>query len=120
MAKAEAALRAEQQKLDAELAREDKRQQEALMAERVALSQQTDRAESERRIKYADEKWSTQERKGSASQRGRHYVRHGPPDELEIYKDKSEAWLYRLSNGDRRIDRFDGEGNFVQSGVKGK
>lgn len=132
-----AAWQAEQQRREArrvmsEQATRDQAKQEGeaelaeLQAEQmrqVAQAQQVQadkqEAEHRRRIAYANEKWSTKDRKGSETPRGRVYVESGPPDELEIYKDKSEAWLYRTRDG-RIIQRFDSERNLTGETVEGK
>ena len=109
---------AAQQKHEAEQAKLQATQLR-LMAQAQQVQADKQQAEQPRRIAYADKKWSTKDRKGSETPRGRLYVESGPPDELEIYTDRSEAWLYRTRDG-RIIQRFDSEGNLVTHTVEGK
>lgn len=69
-------------------------------------------AERERRVKYADGKWSKGNVKGSQTDRGRHYIRYGPPDEIESHAGKGENWLYRnwRGTGGKMIFEFDADG----------
>jgi len=69
-------------------------------------------AERERRIKYADERFSKGSTKGSETDRGRHYLRYGPPDEIENHAGVSETWLYKnwRGTGGKMIFEFDSEG----------
>lgn len=70
------------------------------------------RAERERRIGYADQKWSKGDVKGSTTAKGRHYIRYGPPDEIESHAGKGENWLYRnwRGTGGKMIFEFDADG----------
>ena len=55
-----------------------------------------DAQEHERRIRYADEWFSTGGVRGSETDRGRIYVVHGPPDEIESHpQGPREEWLWR-------------------------
>jgi GWxTD domain-containing protein len=73
---------------------------------------QKERAERERRIGYADQKWSKGDVKGSTTAKGRHYTRYGPPDEIETHPGKGENWLYRnwRGTGGKMIFEFDADG----------
>lgn len=49
-----------------------------------------------RRIKYANERFSTPNEQGWKTPRGRTYIKKGPPDEIESHpNEKRENWLYR-------------------------
>ena len=71
-----------------------------------------ERAERERRAKYADDKWSKGDVKGSTTAKGRHYLRYGPPDEMETHSGKGESWLYKnwRGTGGKMIFEFDADG----------
>ena len=73
---------------------------------------QKERTERDQRAKYADEKWSKGEVKGSTTAKGRHYLRYGPPDEIETHAGKGENWLYRnwRGTGGKMIFEFDADG----------
>ncbi|MEZ5404387.1 MAG: GWxTD domain-containing protein [Bryobacteraceae bacterium] len=61
-----------------------------------------------RRIAYANERFAEPGTPGWRTDRGRAYIRNGPPDEIEVHPGKFEAWRYR--QGVEREIRFDGEG----------
>jgi beta-lactamase regulating signal transducer with metallopeptidase domain len=71
-----------------------------------------ERAERERRVKYADDKWSKGDVKGSQTDRGRYYIRYGPPDEIESHAGIGDSWLYRnwRGSGGRIIFEFAADG----------
>lgn len=73
---------------------------------------QKQREERERRTAYADQKWSKGDVKGSTTAKGRHYLRYGPPDEIESHAGKGENWLYRnwRGTGGKMIFEFDADG----------
>lgn len=73
---------------------------------------QKQREERERRTGYADQKWTKGDVKGSTTAKGRHYVRYGPPDEIESHAGKGESWLYRnwRGTGGKMIFEFDADG----------
>jgi len=52
--------------------------------------------ERERRIRYADERFERNGVRGSETDRGRIYIVHGPPDEIESHpSEQREEWLWR-------------------------
>jgi beta-lactamase regulating signal transducer with metallopeptidase domain len=63
--------------------------------------------EQRRRVRYADERFSYGTIPGSKMDRGKIYIKLGPPDEIESHpSDKFEEWLY---HGDPAIKlRFEG------------
>ncbi len=69
-------------------------------------------SERKRRIDYADQKWSKGDVKGSTTAKGRHYLRYGPPDEMETHSGKGENWLYKnwRGTGGKMIFEFDADG----------
>ena len=67
-------------------------------------------AESERRVAYANDKWAKQG--GAASDRGKAYIKYGPPDEIKTQTGGGETWLYKNEAKDHtRLEvTFDGNG----------
>lgn len=62
-----------------------------------------------RRIAYANERFASNI-PGWRTDRGRVYISLGPPDEIESYPGKHEAWKYNARGGSPpRILRFEGE-----------
>ncbi len=60
------------------------------------LFRQEQEKELQRRIKYADERFAEQGKRGSETDRGKVYLKHGPPDEIEVHPEqKKESWRYR-------------------------
>ncbi|MBI4889618.1 MAG: GWxTD domain-containing protein [Acidobacteria bacterium] len=63
------------------------------------LAQMNDRQAAEkelqRRIVYSDERFKEDGRRGSETDRGKTYLKFGPPDEIESHPDAKEAWRYR-------------------------
>ncbi len=54
------------------------------------------RQEYERRVEYADKKFAEAGKRGSETDRGKVYLKNGPPDEIEVHPErKSESWRYR-------------------------
>jgi GWxTD domain-containing protein len=52
--------------------------------------------EVERRIRYADERFAQDGKRGSETDRGKVYLKYGPPDEIETHPSEGkDAWLYR-------------------------
>lgn len=52
--------------------------------------------ELERRIRYADERFAQDGKRGSETDRGKVYLKYGPPDEIETHSSEGkDAWLYR-------------------------
>ncbi len=74
----------------------------------IAVRRLVREEEIERRIQYAEERFSKDGVNGLLTDRGRVYLKMGPPDEVESYIGKSETWRYRDSD---RIVEFDGAGN---------
>ena len=64
-------------------------------------------SEIERRIRYAEERFSKDGVNGLLTDRGRTYLKMGPPDEIESHPGVKESWRYRQGN---RFLEFDGEG----------
>jgi GWxTD domain-containing protein len=77
---------------------------------------QKERAERERRVEYADQKWTKGEVKGSTTAKGRHYLRYGPPDEIESHAGKGENWRYRnwRGTGGKMVFEFNADGQLKQ------
>jgi GWxTD domain-containing protein len=71
-----------------------------------------DLSERKRRIEYADQRFTSGSTKGSETDRGRCYIRYGPPDEIESHPGKGENWLYRnwRDTGGKMIFEFDADG----------
>ena len=63
--------------------------------------------EIERRIRYAEKRFSKDGVNGLLTDRGRTYLKMGPPDEIESHPGTSEIWLY---GGSGRVVEFDGAG----------
>jgi len=63
--------------------------------------------EIERRMEYAEKKFAKDGVNGLLTDRGRAYVKMGPPDEMESHPGKGDQWLYRDGN---RILAFDEAG----------
>ncbi len=52
--------------------------------------------ELQRRIRYADERFKEEGKRGSETDRGKVYLKFGPPDEIESHPDEGkDAWRYR-------------------------
>ena len=66
--------------------------------------------ERERRVKYANDKWAKQG--GAASDKGKAYIKYGPPDEIRTQAGGGETWLYKNDAKDEvRLElTFDGNG----------
>jgi GWxTD domain-containing protein len=71
--------------------------------------------ERERRVRYADNKWTKGATKGSETAKGRAYLQYGPPDEIEVTPSKIEKWHYRARAGQaERFVEFDADGKKVK------
>jgi GWxTD domain-containing protein len=72
-------------------------QQAHVQAEAAAIqSKAAQQRELERRLKYADEKFAEPGKLGSETDRGKLYIRFGPPDEIESHPSEGrEAWRYK-------------------------
>jgi GWxTD domain-containing protein len=57
------------------------------------------REEQERRLKYANERFTSGGVEGAKTDRGKLYLRHGPPDEVESRPGQNEVWRYRNFRG---------------------
>ena len=66
--------------------------------------------ERDRRLKYANEKWANQG--GANSDKGKAYIKYGPPDEIRTQAGGGETWLYKNDAKDEvRLEvTFDGNG----------
>jgi Zn-dependent protease with chaperone function len=53
-----------------------------------------DKAELERRTRYADKRFAEPGKAGSTTDRGKAYLKWGPPDQIESHSDKGEQWRY--------------------------
>jgi len=73
---------------------------------KLMLTPEEQKAEQARRLGVADRKWSKDGVKGSQTDRGKVYLRLGPPDEIEVHPGQGEAWRYH--NGPTYS--FDGDG----------
>lgn len=66
---------------------------EAKVAQMLARQKEQELA---RRIGYADERFAENGTRGSQTDRGKVYLKYGPPDEIESHAGEGrEAWLYR-------------------------
>jgi GWxTD domain-containing protein len=84
-------------------------------AERSLGEAKVAEGERERRVRYADGKWSKDGVKGSETQRGRAYVQYGPPDEIAVLPNKTEKWHYKARAGQaERWVEFDADGRRVK------
>ncbi len=54
-----------------------------------------DQVELQRRIHYANERFSEPGIEGAKTDRGKVYLKYGPPDEIETHKGTREEWRYR-------------------------
>jgi chemotaxis protein histidine kinase CheA len=70
-------------------------------------------AERDRRTKYANDKWA--KLGGAASDKGKAYIKYGPPDEIRTETGGGETWLYRNEAKDRvRLEiKFDANGRLA-------
>lgn len=103
-------------KLQAEMNAAD-RPRQAQIADRLQLEAETEKAkldlelvrekEIERRFRYAEERFGRDGVNGVLTDRGRTYVKMGPPDEIESHPGVKEVWRYRSGN---RLLEFDGVG----------
>lgn len=71
----------------------DRTEAEAKLAQMLARQKEM---ELERRIRYADERFKEDGKRGSETDRGKVYLKYGPPDEIETHASEGrDAWLYR-------------------------
>jgi GWxTD domain-containing protein len=93
-----------QREREVELITREVEMQAGMMARQARV---VNEEEIERRMRYAEERFSNDGVNGLLTDRGRAYVKMGPPDEIESHPDRSENWRYRDGN---RIVEFDGAG----------
>lgn len=84
--------------MERQAAAEDQRAQRAeayAKLQQLQASQNLEK-ETQRRIRYADERFAEEGRRGSETDRGKVYLKYGPPDEIETHPSEGkDAWLYR-------------------------
>lgn len=68
--------------------------------------------ERERRIAYANERFGRDGVEGVNTDKGRTYLRHGPPDEIESRPAAGDVWKYKnyQGSGGTMVFDFDGQG----------
>ncbi len=104
------------QKALAELkAQLERLQQEEMQAAQVSAE------ERERRVRYAEERFAKEG--GAKGDKGKSYVKYGPPDEIESHPGVSETWVYKDKGKQKtkiKLD-FDGSGKLKKgTAVKSK
>lgn len=112
----ERALReVERQQVDIQREVEKARRSVERAAQHSQLAQkrtQEQAQEYERRVRFANRKWTENGIEGSKTDRGKLYVQNGPPDEVESQTGGREVWKYKnwRGTGGTMTFEFDGQG----------
>lgn len=93
-------LQRQESQMERQLAQAQRSMERAMrQTERAQERANERRAETERRTKFANERFGKGSVPGVETDRGRMYLRHGPPDEIESHPGKTEIWRYRNFRG---------------------
>lgn len=93
-------LQRQEGQIERQLAQARRNMERALQQnERAQARVQERREEQQRRLQYANERFTTGGVDGAKTDRGKLYLRHGPPDEVESRPGQNEVWRYRNFRG---------------------